>query len=181
MANGIKNGNVNDEATKDTTTNVSNNIVTVHVAPLEKGTYVKLRPLEAGYDPEDWKALLEQHLRSNFTTLTKGEVLGVPTGQVIGGQPEYFQFLVDQLVPDNEAICVIDTELTCDVEALNEEQARETLRRIAEKRFKAPATTQGSSPGGKLDLFRGQDGQVLPGEYVDYQLPSWNRSQGIEF
>ena len=33
--------------------------VTVHSKQLPKGTFVKLRPLEAGYDPEDWKALLE--------------------------------------------------------------------------------------------------------------------------
>ena len=38
-----------------------------------------------------------------------------------------------------------------------------------------------SSPGGEMDLFKEQHGQVLPGEYVDYQLPSWNRSQALEF
>lgn len=55
--------------------------LTVHVQELQKGTYVKLRPLEAGYDPEDWKALLERYLRDNFTTLTNGELLTVAAGR----------------------------------------------------------------------------------------------------
>lgn len=67
-----------------------------------------------------------------------------------------------------------------DIEALNEEQARETLKRMAAKAHRAPGTNQGSSIGGKLDVFKGQDGQVLEGEYVDYELPSWDKSQGIE-
>ncbi|KAL8804658.1 MAG: hypothetical protein Q9182_002467, partial [Xanthomendoza sp. 2 TL-2023] len=53
----------------------SNLKLTVHFEMLPKGTYVRLRPLEAGYDPEDWKALLEKHLRDNFTTLTNWEIL----------------------------------------------------------------------------------------------------------
>ncbi|KAK1025953.1 hypothetical protein LTS16_022735, partial [Friedmanniomyces endolithicus] len=52
--------------------------ITIHAKQLPKGTYVKLRPLEAGYNPEDWKALLEQYLRQNYTTLTNSEVLIVP-------------------------------------------------------------------------------------------------------
>lgn len=47
--------------------------VTVHARQLPKGTLVRLRPLEAGYDVDDWKSLLEQYLRMNFTTLTKGK------------------------------------------------------------------------------------------------------------
>lgn len=35
--------------------------ITVHAKQLPKGKFVKLRPLEAGYD-EDWKSLLEEHL-----------------------------------------------------------------------------------------------------------------------
>ncbi|KAK4495937.1 hypothetical protein PRZ48_013205 [Zasmidium cellare] len=154
--------------------------ITVHAKQLPKGTFVKLRPLEAGYDPEDWKALLEQHLRANYTTLTNGEVLIVPGGRGIGGKKEEFRFLVDGFKPDIDGICVVDTDLEVDIEALNEEQARETLKRIAAKMSKAPGTDQGSSSGGELDLFKPQEGQVLPGEYVDYQLPSWNRALPLE-
>ncbi|KAJ9632409.1 hypothetical protein H2203_000814 [Taxawa tesnikishii (nom. ined.)] len=155
--------------------------ITIHAKQLEKGTYVKLRPMEAGYDPEDWKALLEQHLRSNYTTLTNGEVLVVPGGRGVGGKREEFRFLIDGFKPEADAICVVDTDLEVDIEALNEEQARETLKRIAAKMQKAPGTDQGSSMGDDLDLFSAQHGQVLPGEYVDYQLPSWPRTEGLEF
>ncbi|KAK7568182.1 ubiquitin fusion degradation protein UFD1-domain-containing protein [Phyllosticta citricarpa] len=154
--------------------------ITVHSRQLPKGTYVKLRPLEAGYDPEDWKALLEQHLRSSFTTLTHGEIIEIPTGRRNGQKKEVFRFLVDGFQPDGEGICVVDTDLEVDIEPLNEEQARETLKKIWEKKQRAPGTSAGSSPGGRLDLMAVVEGQVLDGEYVDYELPSWIRSQGLE-
>jgi hypothetical protein len=154
--------------------------VTVHAKQLPKGTYVKLRPLEAGYNPEDWKALLEQYLRANYTTLTNREVLVVPGGHGIGGKKEEFRFLVDGFKPEGDGICVVDTDLEVDIEPLNEEQARETLKKIMAKSQQAPGTEQGSSVGGKLDLFRSKVCQVLDGEYVDFEVPSWDRSQGIE-
>lgn len=158
----------------------SHAVITVHAKQLPKGTFVKLRPLEAGYDPEDWKALLEKHLRNNFTTLTNGEVLVVESGGGIHGKKEEFRFLVDGFKPETDGVCIVDTDLEVDIEALNEEQARETLKRIAEKMTKAPGSEQGSSAGGEMDIFKVQEGQVLPGEYVDYQLPSWDRSQALE-
>jgi hypothetical protein len=97
--------------------------VTVHAKQLPKGTYVRLRPLEAGYDPEDWKPLLERHMRDNFTTLTVGELLTVP-----GTRNESFRFLLDKVYPEGEGICVVDTDLEVDIVALSEEQARETLQ-----------------------------------------------------
>ncbi|CBX99998.1 hypothetical protein IAQ61_002789 [Plenodomus lingam] len=154
--------------------------ITVHAIQLPKGTFVKLRPLEAGYDPEDWKSLLEEHLRSNFTTLTNGEVLVVYGGRAPGGKREEFRFLVDGFKPEGDGICVVDTDLEVDIEALNEDQARETLQRIMAKRQRAPGTTEGSSAGGTIDIFKAQEGQVREGEYVDYELPSWHRSQGLE-
>lgn len=154
--------------------------ITVHAKQLPKGTFVKLRPLESGYNPEDWKALLEEHLRSNFTTLTHGEVLVVYGARGSRGKPEEFRFLVDGFKPEGDGICVVDTDLEVDIEALNEEQARETLKKIMAKAHRAPGTTEGSSIGGKIDIFKGQDGQVMEGEYVDYELPSWDRSQGLE-
>ena len=149
--------------------------VTVHYEALPKGVFVKLRPLEAGYDPEDWKALLESYLRSNYTTLTKGEVLTVRANAT-----EAFQFLVDELKPDGNGICVVDTDLEVDIEALNEEQARETLKRYAKKHRLAPGTEQGSSSGGELSFLKSQSGQVLPGDYVDYKLDSWPRDEGVQ-
>lgn len=170
MRNGVEQLAVNGTAAK----------VTVHAKQLPKGTFVKLRPLEAGYNPEDWKSLLEEHLRSNFTTLTHGEVLVVHGGRGSGGKREEFRFLVDGFKPEGDGICVVDTDLEVDIEALNEEQARETLKRIAAKAQTAPGTAQGSSVGGNIDIFKAQEGQVIDGEYVDYELSSWDRTQGLD-
>ena len=148
--------------------------LTVHVQLLPKGTFVKLRPLEAGYDPEDWKALLEQYLRDNYTTLTNGEVLAIPAGK------EEFRFLIDGLKPNEEAISLVDTDLEVDIEPLNEEQARETLQRLVQKSKRAPGTSEGSSAGGKVDVNTNATGQVRPDEYVDYSLEKWDKAKDIE-
>jgi len=148
--------------------------ITVHAKQLPKGTYVRLRPLEAGYNPEDWKALLERHLRENFTTLTNGEILTVR-----GSRAEEFQFLIDKFLPEGDGICVVDTDLEVDIEALNEEQARETLKQIMKKAQKAPGTAEGSSIGGNIDVWKPFDGQVVEGDYVDFELPSWDRGQAL--
>ena len=148
--------------------------LTVHVQELAKGTFVRLRPLEAGYDPEDWKALLERYLRDNYTTLTNGEILAVPAGK------EVFRFLVDGLKPDDKAITLVDTDLEVDIEPLNEEQARETLQKLAQKSMKAPGTNEGSSTGGNICVGSSESGQVRVGEYVDYTVKSLDKIQELE-
>jgi len=84
--------------------------ITVVWKILPKGTYVRLRPLEAGYDEEDWKALLERYLRVNFTTLTIGEILAVQgrTAAIGGKEKAEFRFLIDSMKPE-EAVCIVDT------------------------------------------------------------------------
>lgn len=148
--------------------------LTIHVQELPKGTFVKLRPLEAGYDPEDWKALLEQYLRDNYTTLSNGEVLTIPAGK------EVFRFLVDGLKPNTEGITLVDTDLEVDIEPLNEEQARETLQKLVQKSQKAPGTVGGSSAGGPISPDVAESGQVRAGDYVDYTLGKWDMKQDIE-
>lgn len=150
-------------------------VVTVHAKQLPKGTYVRLRPLEAGYDPEDWKALLERHLRDNYTTLTTGELL-----LVSGVQDGSFRFLVDKVEPEGDGICVVDTDLEVDIVALSEEQARETLQKRLEKASRAPGTQTGSSMGGVLATGESVSGKVIPGEYVDYELRNWDQDCPIE-
>ena len=149
--------------------------VTVHAKQLPKGTYVKLRPLEAGYDPEDWKSLLERYLRDNFTTLTSGELLLVP-----GPQHEQFRFLVDKFQPEGDGICIVDTDLEVDIEPLSEDQARETLKKKLEKNKRAKDPVGGNSAGGLLQLGELKAGQVIPGDFVDYQLKEWNRHKDLE-
>ncbi|KAL8662871.1 MAG: hypothetical protein Q9168_008188, partial [Polycauliona sp. 1 TL-2023] len=148
--------------------------LTVHFEVLPKGTYVRLRPLEAGYDPEDWKALLEKHLRENFTTLTNGEILTVSSGR------DEYRFLVDDLKPNDKAVTLVDTDLEVDIEPLNEEQARETLKRRALKAQQAPGTAEGSSPGGLIQIGNDVAGQVRPGEYVDYSIEEWDSTKDLE-
>ncbi|KAI9673487.1 MAG: hypothetical protein M1817_002950 [Caeruleum heppii] len=154
--------------------------ITVHARQLPKGTYVRLRPLEAGYDPEDWKSLLEQHLRKNFTTLTNGEILTVPGGRGLGGKDEAFQFLIDKVLPEEDAICIIDTDLEVDIEALNEAQARETLNRRLARTQKIAGDGLESSSGGELKSDVSEMGQVREDAYVDYQLSTWDRKRGLE-
>lgn len=146
--------------------------VRVEARQLPKGKYVRLRPLEAGYNPDDWKPLLERQLRDSFTTLSKGTMLAVK-----GVQGEEFKLLVDKVAPEGDAICVVDTDLEVDIEALDEEQARETLRRIMDKTARGSGNE--TSAGGEIDIWKSVEGQVLPGEYVDYALPSWDRSQPL--
>jgi hypothetical protein len=149
--------------------------ITVHAKQLPKGTYVRLRPLEAGYNPDDWKSLLERQLRESFTTLTNGALLSVR-----GVKGETFRFLIDQFRPEGDGICVVDTDLEVDIEALNEEQARETMRQIMARAQMTPGTAEGTSVGQELNIWKAVDGQVLPGDYVDYELPSWARSRALE-
>ena len=166
------------EGTPDEDTSMTNgatvgkDVVTVHAQQLPKGTYVRLRPLEAGYDPEDWKSLLERYLRDTHTTLTINEILDIK-----GARHEHFRFLVDKFEPESEGICIVDTDLEVDIEALNEEQARETLERRLAKARHAPGTKDGSSAGGAVQIGSSVEGQIVPGEYVDYQLLQWDRSK----
>ncbi|CAN8098013.1 unnamed protein product [Discula destructiva] len=167
-----------EDATMDTTgakANTERPQIRVGAKILPKGTYVRLRPLEAGYNPDDWKALLERHMRGAFTTMTKDTILSVR-----GVKGETFQFLVDKFEPEGDGICVVDTDLQVDIEALNEEQARETVRQIVAKAQRAPGTADGSSVGGAIDIWKPVEGHVLEGDYVDYQLASWDRSRDLE-
>ncbi|PHH79585.1 hypothetical protein CDD82_2306 [Ophiocordyceps australis] len=142
--------------------------IVVHAEKLSKGTYVRLRPLEAGYNPDDWKSLLERHLRDNYTCLTRNTTLSVQ-----GVRGETFQFLVDQIAPQGDGICVVDTDLEVDIEALNEEQARETLRQIVS------TSTKHNPKDSQLDIWKDVAGQVSPKSYADYHLASWNRTQPL--
>lgn len=164
-----------DQEMQDVEIRSKASIVTVSHRSIPKGTYVKLQPLESGYDPEDWKSLLERYLRESFTTLTTGEVLTVSASK-----KENFKFLVDKVEPEGEAICVIDTDLEVDIEPMNEEQARETLDKRLAKAKRAIGTADGSSSGGLIVIEQEIRGQVVPGEYVDFELKVWNKQQDLK-
>jgi hypothetical protein len=145
-------------------------MIRIYAHQLPKGNYVRLRPLEAGYDPDDWKSLLERYMRDNYTTLTVNEVLDIK-----GARNERFRFLVDKFEPEGEGICIIDTDLEVDIEALDEEQARETLQQRLSK-----AKNGGSSSGGTLEVPASRRGQVVAGAYVDYEIHTWDRTKDLE-
>lgn len=147
--------------------------IQVHAATLPKGTFARLRPLEAGYNPDDWKPLLERQLRHNFTSLTKDTQLIVN-----GVHGERYQLLVDKLSPEGPGVCVVDTDLEVDVEALNEDQARETMQHLINT-----ANGQGSNnaTGGELSIWKDVEFAIEAGSYVDFALPSWDRSQHLTF
>ncbi|KAI1911054.1 hypothetical protein LOZ61_004032 [Ophidiomyces ophidiicola] len=159
-----------EEVSFESGTDHSHTTLIVHAVEIPKGTYVRLRPLEPGYDTEDWKALLEQYLRTNFTTLTVGE-----TFSVRGAPDEVFQFLVDKVEPEGDAICIVDTDLEVDIEPLDEEQARESDRRRKEKLNK-----KALAKGGELRSGKQVSEEIPVGQYVDYELRDWNRSEVLE-
>ncbi|CEJ79808.1 hypothetical protein VHEMI00027 [[Torrubiella] hemipterigena] len=146
--------------------------IKVHAEELPKGTYARLRPLEAGYNPDDWRPLLERQLRNNFTSLTKDTHLVVN-----GVRGEKFQLLVDKLLPDGPGVCVVDTDLEVDIEALNEEQARETMRQLIDSAN--GSGDDAAAQGGELSIWKDATGTVKSGSYVDYVLPSWDRTQTL--
>ncbi|KAJ2967671.1 hypothetical protein NQ176_g9548 [Zarea fungicola] len=145
----------------------------IHASTLPKATYARLRPLEAGYNPDDWRPLLERQLQRSFTSLTKNATI-----RVHGVRGEVFQLLVDKLSPDVDGVCVVDTDIEVDIEALDEEQARETLRRVINK--DRQANGHGVAKDGSIDIWKPVSGEVALGNYVDYTLPSWNRSQPLQ-
>ena len=145
--------------------------IKVQARHLPRGTFVRFRPLEAGYDPDDWRALLERHLKL-FTTLTKDTILSVR-----GVKGETFKLLADKFLPEGHAICVVDTDTEVDIEPLNEEQAQETLRQVTQRRLGNGYLP--SSIGGVIDIWKPVEGQVARGSYVNYELPSWDKSQSL--
>jgi len=140
--------------------------VDVEAASLSKGTKVRLRPLEAGYDDEDWKPILERYIRERFATVAEGMVLEVPRGV---GKRGTWRFLVDQALPGG-AVCVVDTDLEVVIEPLDEEQARETLKRRLQKK----------SSGGKVRLEQTVEGEVAAGDEHFYELENWDRTRPLE-
>ncbi len=91
--------------------------VNISLSELPKGSYLQIKPLEAGYHINDWRALFESKLHSSYTTLTKNEILQIDdhTGRV-------YKFLVSDLKP-SDAVCIVDTDVDLDIVPLSDEQA----------------------------------------------------------
>ncbi|OZJ06872.1 hypothetical protein BZG36_00020 [Bifiguratus adelaidae] len=86
--------------------------VVIRFKTLPKGTWARLRPISADYkDILDYRAAFESYLRSNYNTLTTGEMLSIRHGA------KRYQFLVEELKPER-AVCVTDTDLEVDLEPI---------------------------------------------------------------
>ncbi|KAF3935928.1 hypothetical protein ABW20_dc0108774 [Dactylellina cionopaga] len=148
--------------------------IKVEAVDIPKGTFARLRPLDAGYE-EDWKPILESHLQKHFTTLALNNILTVPRlshGRASGQKD--FKFLIDQVKPEgSEAVCIVDTDLEVDIEPLNEEQARESLRQ-RELRKKAE-----SSSGGQISVDGPKEGTISDDNFVRFHLKTWDHSKPL--
>lgn len=96
-----------------------------------------------------------------FTTLTRGEVIHIQSGK------EEDRLLIDKVEPEGDRICIVDTDLEVGIEALNEEQARETLKKRLEKSSGQAGRKEGRSEGGSLTLDQSLSSDVAPGDYLD--------------
>ncbi|KAI9031910.1 ubiquitin fusion degradation protein UFD1-domain-containing protein [Phycomyces nitens] len=86
--------------------------VLISFKPLPKGTWTRLRPLSADYlEITDYRAALESHLRSHYTTLTTGQTITCRYGS------RSYPFLVVDLKPD-QAVGVTDTDLEVDLDPI---------------------------------------------------------------
>src|SRR5271155_56914 len=141
--------------------------VTVSIRELPKATRVKLRPIEAGYIEDDWKALLESQLRTH-TTLTKGEILSIGAGV-----NSTFRFLIDELEPA-DAVNLIDTDVTTEIEEMSEDNARKTQ----DQRIKAAKQRNAEIVDIKID--QPVSGTVPQGEYMYFRVKQWDRKKNLE-
>ena len=141
--------------------------VTASFRELPKATRVKLRPLEAGYIEDDWKALLESQLRTH-TTLTKGEILSIRAGV-----NTTFRFLIDELEPA-DAANLIDTDVTTEIEEMSEDNARKTQ----DQRIKA--AKQRNTEIADITVGQTISGTVPQGEYVYFRVKEWDRKKNLE-
>ncbi|KAF9085898.1 hypothetical protein BGX29_001697 [Mortierella sp. GBA35] len=150
--------------------------VMVKYAALPKGVWAKFRPLSADYmEILDFRALLEARFRSNYTTLTRGEVLKVHQGT------KEFGFVVEELKPEpGEAVCITDTDLEVDIEPLDTEMSDGTVHSSG-----GVLNGQGSRRGGNnndnvLKIGVESQGRVSQEEYQRWIVDIPNRKSGIE-
>ncbi|KAF9432413.1 hypothetical protein BGZ76_010838 [Entomortierella beljakovae] len=146
--------------------------VMVKYSPLPKGTWAKFRPISADYmEILDFRALLESVLRSNYTTLTRGEVL-----KVYQGTKEY-GFLVEELKPEpGDAVCITDTDLEVDIEPLDTEMQDSS----SSSHSNGARSGKGSTKDQTLRIGGEVQGKVAVGEYQRWTIDIPNRKSGIQ-
>ncbi|RUP45744.1 ubiquitin fusion degradation protein UFD1-domain-containing protein [Jimgerdemannia flammicorona] len=141
--------------------------ITLRLKELPKGTWARFRSMSANSrDILDFRAVFESHLRANYNTLTKGDILSVRHGN------KRYEFLVEELKPA-DAVCVTDTDLEVDIEPLAEEAVAAA----------SMAPNGRGVVGGLLDkqvVVVGEvaAGNVEEGEYRYFRLKDIDHGQG---
>ncbi|KAK3836905.1 MAG: ubiquitin fusion degradation protein UFD1-domain-containing protein [Linnemannia gamsii] len=149
--------------------------VMIKYAALPKGTWAKFRPLSADYvEILDFRALLEARLRSNYTTLTRGEVLKVHQGT------KEFGFVVEELKPEpGEAVCITDTDLEVDIEPLDTEMVDGTTQ-SARGVLNGHGSRGGTNLDNVLKIGVESQGHVAPKAYQRWTADIPIRKSGIK-
>ncbi|KAI1317381.1 hypothetical protein EDD11_008561 [Mortierella claussenii] len=150
--------------------------VMVKYAPLPKGTWAKFRPISADYmEILDFRALLEAVLRSNYTTLTRGEVLRVHQG------PKEFGFVVEELKPEpGQAVCITDTDLEVDIEPLDTDMQTSGRPESGHAHINGPRAGKGASKDQILRIGSESHGKVGMEECQRWTIVIPNRNSGIQ-
>ncbi|KAK9463660.1 ubiquitin fusion degradation protein UFD1-domain-containing protein [Lipomyces oligophaga] len=154
--------------------------IIVEFVDLPKGTFVKLRPLGTSYlaIEDNWRDLLESCLQANYTTLTQGQTFSV----VQPGTQHELVLLVDQLQPA-PAVCIIQTDLSVDIEAISEDQARKSVatRNAKLDQFSSPTSLSIDSPrSGLLSSGAGSSNPSVNSQQY-FELKNWDKTLPLSF
>jgi len=146
-------------------------LVAIKYADLPKGTWAKFRPISPDYmEILDFRALLESVLRSHYTTLTRGEVLKVGQGN------KEFSFVVEELKPSPEAVCITDTDLEVDIEPLDTDMEQDTT---ADGAAGSKAAGKRTARDSVLKIGFESQGRVPVEGYQHWTVDVPNRQSGI--
>ncbi|KAI8614767.1 ubiquitin fusion degradation protein UFD1-domain-containing protein [Chytriomyces sp. MP71] len=110
----------------------SNRNVSVRCVSLPKCEYLKIAPLDPEYlEIPDLRALLESHLRQNYSTVLEQDTLVVsvqPSKSSSWKQIKEFRFRITEARPATACSC-IDVDINLDVVPLDSNLAEEAVRR----------------------------------------------------
>ncbi|KAJ3241458.1 hypothetical protein HDU81_000510 [Chytriomyces hyalinus] len=134
-------------------------LATITCVSLSKCEYLKIAPLDPEYlQIPDLRALLESHLRQNFSCISEGDVLIVSSPlkklNLSKSTAKDFRFLVSESKPEKSCSC-IDVDINLDVVPLDVGLAEDAVR---QKFFGSQAENFGTK-----DIFFVSEGDVLRG------------------
>lgn len=77
---------------------------------------------------------------------------------------------MNKLKPNEETMSLVNIDLEVDIEALNENQAKEILNQRLRKTQKSLTTPDDDSSDGLIEAKKIESGQVRLGNYVNYNF-----------